>query len=154
MGEVFLQSLVEGRHDVASAGLRPDEPYVDAQSVDAARRLGYAIEPSRRPRRVTQEMLRAADLVLTMERRQTERVVSLLPAAASRAFTMKELAYFVERDSPGDLASALPGWHAERSSIPAGVSLDIDDPWAQSDKVFDACAREILDASERIASSL
>lgn len=79
--------------EVASAGTAavegmPASPHAAA----AARELGAEIG-AHRARRLSREMIAAADLVLTMTRGQRQAVADLLPSAADRVLTLKEFAF-------------------------------------------------------------
>lgn len=79
--------------EVASAGTDAFEGMpASPHAVAAARELGAEIGPHR-ARRLSREMVAAADLVLTMTRRQRQAVADLVPSAADRVLTLKEFAF-------------------------------------------------------------
>ena len=64
MSEALLSRAAEGRHSASSAGTTPAKR-VHAEVVDAMRELGADLS-GRTPRRLTDELARAADVVVTM----------------------------------------------------------------------------------------
>ena len=95
-------------------------------------------------RQLTAEMVARSDLVLTMTREHRSSVVTLVPRAVRRTFTLRELARLLAAAGPlpgedgtapgGDavpaLVAALPGLAALRHPHPLGAAADdIDDPF-------------------------
>ena len=78
--------------EITSAGLvAVDGAPASAEAIEAMRRAGVDLT-GHRARRLTREMALAADLVLTMTRRQKEAVLALAPEAGEKIFTLTELA--------------------------------------------------------------
>ena len=84
-------------------------------------------------RQLTGEMVRSADLVLTATRELRGRVVTLVPVALKRTFTIRELASLLESPPwPGDV-SDLPSLISNAADWRAAVAhrgdqLDVPDP--------------------------
>jgi len=83
---------------------------------------------SHRARQLEPEFVQAADLILTMTKAHKNTVLSFMPEAAEKVYTLAEF---------------------------AGVEQDIADPFGGSDEIYEVCAtniRELLDnAWEKIA---
>ena len=60
-------------------------------------------------RRLSEQMLKEADLVLTMTRAQRGLVVELSPAAVRHTFTLREFARLLRRVDPSALSPGTPG---------------------------------------------
>lgn len=89
--------------EVVSAGTAAVEGVpATPHAVAATREFGAEIG-AHRARRLTREMVAAADLVLTMTRGQRQAVADLVPSAADRVLTLKEFA-FGEAKQWGDVA--------------------------------------------------
>lgn len=133
---------------------------------DAMRRAG--LEPrAHRARQVTEEVVSRSDLVLTMDTAQRGRVISLLPAALRRVFTLQEFALsctslsamdefpWPRRLSHGsrllDLAERVSAY---RGRTPAGAAMDIDDPYGGPAAGYDRCLHEIDSAVTQIMAAV
>ena len=143
------------RFRVSSAGLRavsgarPD-PYAAA----ALTRLGANVCRFG-ARRLSPELLREADLVLTANRRQRGGVVVMLPAASRKVFTLREFAR-VAAHLPGDEDAPAGAGVADRArwvvgtvaqlrgqvGVVAAPRDDIEDP-AHRPGAFRSCAKGI-----------
>jgi protein-tyrosine phosphatase len=107
-----------------------------------------------RARRITAELVRPADLVLTATREHRADVVRLVPAASARTFTMREFARLTESVDPdelptGDLvdrAHALVAAAAARRGTVEGTDVDVADPYGLPAQVYERCAAQIADA--------
>ena len=64
MSEALFERAAEGRHSASSAGTEPAER-VHAQVVEAMQEVGIDLA-DRRPRRLSDELARRADVVVTM----------------------------------------------------------------------------------------
>jgi protein-tyrosine phosphatase len=140
---------------VSSAGshAEPDRPmHPHAETVLSERGADVS---GFRSRRLTGELVRQADLVLTAARDQRATCVTLAPTAVRRTFTLRQFGrlaggypaeqlpselpvrerLLVVRDGMGDLRARLP--------IPAGDADDLDDPVRGPIADFEDCADEI-----------
>jgi protein-tyrosine phosphatase len=131
----------------------------------AALLLDSGIEPdSFEARRLSENMLKEADLVLTMTRAQRGLVVELWPAAVRRAFTLREFARLLNAVDPTALAAGSP---AER--LPAAISLaaagrgrprispekdDVVDPFRLSNAVYADSFAQITSAVDAIVYAI
>jgi protein-tyrosine phosphatase len=127
----------------------------------AALLLDSGIEPdSFEARRLSENMLKEADLVLTMTRAQRGLVVELWPAAVRRAFTLREFARLLSLVDPAALPAGSP---AERlkAAIPLAAAErgkqrmlpdedDVVDPFRLSNAVYAASFAQIRSAVEAI----
>jgi len=123
------------------------------------------IEPdSFEARRLSENMLKEADLVLTMTRAQRGLVVELWPPAVRRAFTLREFARLVDRVDP----AALPaGPSAERLSAAVPLAAagrgrerispdedDVVDPFRLSSAVYAESFSQMMSAVNDIVNAI
>jgi protein-tyrosine-phosphatase len=154
------------RHALAAAGLdwtvesggfyaRTGEP-LDPDVGAVLTELNVAVQPGWVSRRLDAGMIERADLVLTAERAHRAAVVTLVPSAVNRTFTLLEFARMLPTDAgtgattPAQLIRA-----AEADRVFAGPTRDSDDladPINQGRQKFRACAAEISRAVDRIVS--
>lgn len=79
--------------EVMSAGTGAIEgQQASPQAVSAMAEEGLDLS-QHRSKQITAEMIEEADLVLTMTRRHKESIISMVPAAKDKVFTLKEFAY-------------------------------------------------------------
>jgi protein-tyrosine phosphatase len=131
---------------------------------------GYPIEPSAarrladkgiaydafRARRLTQQMVEAADLVLAATREHRGAVVSLVPRALPKSFTLREFARLtagvdpntLTGDDPADRSRALvAAAAANRGRVWAPPEEDdVADPYGAGDAAYDLAAADIVAA--------
>lgn len=110
---------------------------------------------------VTTGMVVDADLVLAMTEAQRDVLARMTPAAASRTFTLKELARLVEHvDAPaGGTARERVRTVAERANeqrprVAAPAPEDVADPYGASRGAYRRTAEEISGLVERVAPHL
>jgi protein-tyrosine phosphatase len=142
--------------EVSSAGTHAFEgvPATDSTRL-AATRLGLDLT-AHRSRPATPELVRAADLVLTMERHHLREVVVLEPAAFTRSFTLKEL---VRRGDGFELTtvdeastSRLARLHRGRRPVDllgASPDDDVEDPTGSPFADHETMAREVSELVDR-----
>ena len=104
-------------------------------------------------RRLTEQVLRSADLVLAMAREHRAAVVEVWPAAVRRTFTLREFAELLARVNPAyipdgshaaRLRAAIPLAAAQRGRVAFGPDdLDIADPYRRSDAHYAAAFAQI-----------
>jgi protein-tyrosine phosphatase len=155
--ELYAAHQLPPRHfRVHSAGTYGLEGYPIEPS--AARRLaakGIAYDAFR-ARRLTQEMVEAADLVLAATREHRSGVVGLVPRALPKSFTMREFARLTAAvdasalagDDPADRARALvAAAAANRGRVWAPPEDDdVADPYGAGDVAYDRAAADIVAA--------
>jgi protein-tyrosine-phosphatase len=91
------------------------------------------------------------DLVVAMAREHVHYMRRVHPRAAARTATLKRLA----RDLPateGDLAQRVSALHLD--TVELELWEDVEDPAGGDAPVFQACAREVLDLVEQLATHL
>ncbi len=132
MAEALLRAAAAARGvavEVASAGTAAAEGMpASPQAVTAMRELGTEIG-GHRARRLTREMVAAADLVLTMTRGQRQYVADLLPAAADRILTLKEFAFGEAKqweDVADPFGSSLDAYRRSAVDLRAAVEAALD----------------------------
>lgn len=146
---------------VTSAGTRAvvghgvSRPMVSLLSAAGASADGFTA------RQVTEEMLRDADLVLTMTRAHRSEVVRMAPSAVRRTFTLRELARLaqeVEGDAlpagtPGRrLAALLPLAAARRGRTATDDTQDdVVDPYGRGGGVYARSFAELRPAVDTLA---
>ena len=144
LAEHLLSTLLQDIPEitVASAGTLAltDEP-MDPSTRDIARAHGAINVAGHRARRLTQEMVEEADLILGMSRSHRRAVVELSPRSARRTFTLKEFARLAEatdyetipKEYPeyatpaGRMSAAVRAVPSSRSLLPPPVTPDEDD---------------------------
>ncbi len=168
MAEGFLRHelalrLVEGAPEVTSAGTWgfDAEPAV-AEAVDAAAERGVDIS-GHRSRALQEDQIERADLVIGMTQEHRDKAIALASRAASRAFTLKEVARLVERLPAVDPTAGAAGLSARvaaadglRRSGFRGVPADEDivDPLGMPPETFRAVAWEVQELCVRVAHGL
>jgi protein-tyrosine phosphatase len=115
-------------------------------------------------RRLSEQMLKEADLILPMTRAQRGLVVELWPAAVRRAFTLREFARLLDRvdvsvlptGSPAErLRAAIPLVAAERGKLRASPDDDdVIDPFRLSNDVYAQSFGQITSAVDVIVSHI
>ena len=133
---------------VHSAGLLHDGEVAPRHNVDVLAGLGFDIG-GHRSRRMTQVMLRQADLVIGMARHHVLEAAALVPEVWQRAFTLKELVRRAEAVGPRG-ARPLSDWLREVGAGRRPAQLfgqsdadDVFDPIGGSRKVYERTAAEI-----------
>ncbi|SDF26874.1 protein-tyrosine phosphatase [Blastococcus aurantiacus] len=161
--EVLLRAALgpASRIAVGSAGLRArvGEP----MAPEMARLLSVPAETVR-ARQFAAEAAREAGLVLTMTRAHRAAVVSAVPAALRRTFTLREFAALVElaeeagavpHTGPGerltDLVRLAPRYRGLRTS---GPDDDVDDPYGQAAPVYAHALAELRASVTVVAAAL
>lgn len=160
--EVRLRAALGPTADVAvsSAGVRA----LAGDPVDPAMAALLGPVPEGwRARQLAPEFVRDAGLVLTMSRDQRRSVVSAVPAAVRRTFTLREFADLASAASaaeaidgalsPGralaELVGAAPRFRGDRST----EGDDIEDPYGQGPEVFQRVLSSIEAAVGTLAAT-
>jgi protein-tyrosine phosphatase len=134
---------------------------------------GYPIEPNAarplaalgiacdefRARRLTDDLVERADLVLTATRDHRGAVAATVPGAAGKTFTMREFARLTEGIDPASLAATDP---VDRARILVALAAerrgrnpskrdhdDVADPYGLGPPAYDRAIREITAALDR-----
>ncbi|MGH3442568.1 MAG: low molecular weight phosphatase family protein [Nitriliruptorales bacterium] len=125
-----------------------------SRGLDLSRHVARGIDPAR---------LVEPDLVLAMTAAQRDHLTQVAPAAASRTFTLRELAALAEEIDPPEEAGT-PGEHlrevaaradrARRDRPGTRRDRDVDDPYGAGRAVYARIAQEIEDAVRRLAPVL
>jgi low molecular weight protein-tyrosine phosphatase len=169
MAEGFLQRLLAERRlragiQVSSAGIAAANgsgPMPEAIAAAAAR----GVDTSRHAaRRLDRHGVRTADLVLTMTGGHRRRVEDMVPEAASRTFTLKELVRLLDAlpapattESPGDRlrARVAQADDLRRSGFEGNPhDEDVADPIGMPQQTYDAVAWEIDEWCARLVEGL
>ncbi|SEL20321.1 protein-tyrosine phosphatase [Blastococcus sp. DSM 46786] len=144
---------------VTSAGLRVRAG--DRACTTMAAVAGVPV-PDSTVRQVGPELLRRADLVLTMTRAQRAAAVNLAPACVRRTFTLREFAELaaLAAGEPGPAEARSPGWRLDalaaaaprfRARRAAGVHDDIDDAHGHGAMAYARTAGDVRRAVAGIA---
>ena len=115
-------------------------------------------------RRLSEHMLKKADLVLTMTRAQRGLVVELWPPAVRRTFTLREFARLLSSVDPAALPAGPPAERL-RAAIPLAAAGrgrqrmspeedDVVDPFRLSDAVYAASFAQITSAVEAVVYAI
>lgn len=163
-GNVCRSPAVEGLLH-AALGADPD---VQVSSAGTGALVGHGVsEPMARllrgagalpegfaARQLADDLVREAGLVLTATAAHRSEVVSLVPAAVRRTFTVRELGRLAERIPRGSLegstiaerlaalVAAVPAYRAASAQGP----LDVVDPWRHPEGVYQRSFDEIFSA--------
>ncbi len=145
---------------VHSAGLLFDGQAADPHTVTAMadRELDLSGHASRR---MTEELLRAADLVIGMERRHVREAAVLAPGSWPKAFTLKELARRATEAGPRPPDVPVDQWlarlSAERTTsdhLGDDELDDVPDPIGRGLRAFRRCADDLADLVEVVVAHL
>ena len=141
--------LLGGAVSVRSAGIAAGR-YLSPETIETATEKGLDAE-ALRPTQLTAEMLREADLIVTMTRDHAAEVLDLAPEVAEKTFTLKELSTLLA-SSPASEASIqrdgvvarIAELHLRRASGPvAGAIEDVRDPLGLPLEVYREVAADI-----------
>jgi protein-tyrosine-phosphatase len=156
----MLQARLGAAARVTSAGTRAREgdPAAEGSQVLAERR-GLDLD-GHRSRPVVPELVTGNDLVLTMSERQRDRCSPLAPRAASKVFTVRELARLadvVDQDEAPGAPAARLRWLTEHAHLARPRSFappdgdDVADPIRAPWEEWEAMASDFDDLLDRIA---
>ena len=106
--ERLLASKLGPTASVSSAGTHALIGHAISEPMAALLRDGGVQPDAFEARRLSEQMLKEADLVLTMTRAQRGFVVDLLPAAVRRSFTLREFARLLGWVDPAALPAGTP----------------------------------------------
>jgi protein-tyrosine phosphatase len=115
-------------------------------------------------RRLSEEMLKEADLILAMTRAQRGLVVEVWPPAVRRAFTLREFARLLSWVDPSALPDGVPAERL-RAAIPLAVAQrsrertppdedDIVDPFRLGDAVYANSFEQITAAVDTVVYTI
>ena len=168
MAEAFVRHELDQRGiggiSVESSGVSgwQDSPPT-SEAADVLREYGLDVS-EHRARRLDRTMVESAELVVGLSAEHRDAVADLVPQAATRTFTMKELVYLLEvtEAEPGDgdaertLRSSVRAAAAFRESDPSFRLRDEDvaDPVGLGIETYRAVAWEIEDLSRRMVAGL
>jgi protein-tyrosine-phosphatase len=152
MAEALMRQCVAGRGEsasISSAGLlAPDHP-CPPEIVAMMAEIGLDLS-EHRSRRLTEELIEPADLVLTMERQHLREVSVMVPAAWERTFTLKEIvrrgAEIGWRSGRQPLEQWLVRLHAERETadlLGTSSTDDVADPHGGTPEQYAATKLEL-----------
>jgi protein-tyrosine phosphatase len=133
--------------DVTSAGLSAHTGSPAAPEMAAvARKRGYRLD-EHRSRRLDRDLLRTADLVITMTAAQRAEVQRLLPASIPRTFSLAEFAMLLgsaDMTAPVSVPDAAVTAHRRRPyCVGDGSAADVEDPYGRPLDRFVKAARHI-----------
>jgi len=156
----YLPQPIAARVRVTSAGLgAPVGSAMGPRSRVIAEVLG-ADGSGHRAEQITEEAIRAADLVLVSSSRQRDSVLGLVPGAVRSTFTIREAGRIAERlpalpapDSVDELRARV-GAITDNRSGGGGRDDDIIDPQGKDDEAYRLMARQEVPPLARIARAL
>jgi protein-tyrosine phosphatase len=158
--ERLLASKLGPTVSVSSAGTHALVGHPISEPMAALLRDSGVEPDSFQARRLSEQMLKDADLVLTMTRPQRGLVVELWPAAVRRAFTLREFARLLSWIDPSALPAGTPADRL-RAAIPLAVAErggerkpaaedDVTDPFRLSNAVYADSFAQIRSTIDRI----
>lgn len=171
MGEALLRDRLSRagiENHVSSAGLTSEGVTASDGSVRAMSKRGLDLG-AHRSRPMTEEMVRAADLIIGMAREHVREAVVLVPDQLPRAFTLRELVRRGEEvgprrlrsgaaggGSPGLRLESFDGWLARVGEGRRAAHLlgsnpadDVEDPMGRSRRHYERTAVQIEDLVDR-----
>ena len=171
LAEQLLRSAL-GEVDVslssAGTGALVGHP-MDERAAQYSRQLG-GVPDHHAGRQLTEDIVRANDLVLVASREHRRAVVELVPRASRFAFTLRELARLLATFNDDDNAAVESerGLHARLATLvdvaasnrgvaelPAeAADDDIVDPFRQTDAVYAEAVQQLLTAVQSITPAL
>ena len=162
--ERLLASRLEPTVSVTSAGTHALVGHSIAEPMAALLR-DTGVEPDGfEARRLSEQMLKEADLVLAMTRAQRGLVVELWPPTVRRAFTLREFARLVNRVDPAALPAGPPAERL-RAAIPLATAErgrqrttqeddDVVDPFRLSHAVYADSFKQITTAVDALVYAI
>ena len=153
LSELLLRrELDTSVYEVGSAGIhgftdRPMDEHAATQAVRFGAEPGYF-----KSRAITADMIDVSGLILTATRDHRSSVLSLVPTALRRSFTLLEFAQLVT-DQPADSIDDLIANACRLRSRATGV-LDIEDPYRRGELVHQQVAERIVAAVRQISVAL
>ncbi len=155
MLEAMLRNIAEerGLHvEVSSAGFLYDGEAVSPTMSEVMIERGFDPAPHR-SRIVNAEIVKAADLVLTMERSHARRLVLASPESASRIHTLGSFAYGLDglssASGPHSIVEAVAATRSDSALLGSGPD-EISDPHGRHRRVH----RETADQLNRLANAV
>ena len=132
MAKGLLKKVLAGRDiQVASAGVsaipgfRPTKETIEVMAKEGIDVSGHLSQ------RLTADMVHRADLILVMEHWHKEQILRLAPSAKSKVFLLKE--------------------YADQSD---GSEVEIPDPIAKPQEVYERCLQLIKECIEKVVAKL
>jgi protein-tyrosine phosphatase len=162
--ERLLSSKLGPTVHVASAGTHALVGHPISEPMAALLTSAGIEETPFEARRLSEQLLKEADLVLPLTRAQRSLVVELWPAAVRRTFTLREFARLVSRVDPSALPAGTPAERL-RAAIPLAAAErgrertspdqdDVIDPFRLSEEVYADSFAQITSAVEVIVGVL
>ncbi|MCX7709419.1 MAG: low molecular weight protein arginine phosphatase [Clostridia bacterium] len=146
MAEGIFKDLIEkdvsarDSFTAASAGLTAFDGDNASENAIRALKDEWAIDIGcHRARRLNEREIKEADLVLTMTRNHKDSILSVLPEAKSKVFTLKEYVYSKGNDP------AMREYN---------YALDILDPYGMPLNVYKKCARDLRETIGHLIKKL
>jgi protein-tyrosine phosphatase len=141
--------LLGGAVGVRSAGIAAGR-YLSPETIETATEKGLDAE-TLRPTQLTAEMLREADLIVTMTRDHAAEVLDFAPEVAEKTFTLKELSTLLASSPASEASTQRDGvvariaeLHRRRASAPvSGAIEDVRDPLGLPMEVYREVAADI-----------
>jgi protein-tyrosine phosphatase len=167
MAEGFIRRRLADRGvegvDVESAGVSGwDESPATEEAVHALAELDIDIS-GHRARRLTSRLVDRADLVVAMADEHRDAVIRVVPSAAPRTFTLKELVRLLETEgdpsgsaSPAErIGARVERAEAMRAGAPQpGGDEDVADPLGLGLEAYRATAWELEELTARVVAGL
>jgi protein-tyrosine phosphatase len=158
--ECLLANKLGPTVSVSSAGTHALVGHPISEPMAALLRDSGVESDSFEARRLSEQMLKKADLILSMTRAQRSLVVELWPAAVRRTFTLREFARLLNWIDPSVLPAGTPADRL-RAVIPLAVAArgkerrppdqdDVTDPFRLSDAVYAHSFAQIASAVDSI----
>ena len=163
MGEALLRRALTDRgieSDVASAGLLESGRPNTVEVIRAMAPIGIDLN-GRTSHQIAPDDVEAADLILTMERAHLRHVVVLVPKAAEKTFTLKELVRRGEAVGGRGENETIEQWFArvndgrELADLQGRSSADdVEDPFGQELERYEAARDELDELTGRLVDLL
>lgn len=126
MAEIIASQLWDGKAVVISRGFCPSGAQMSKNAIEVLEARGFRVTGEHYSVTLSEDELKAADLVLTMTAEHKRFIIDNVPAVKDKVFTLREYA--------GDTSA----------------SLDIADPYMLGLKEYDECCGQILNCIKAI----
>jgi protein-tyrosine phosphatase len=151
--------LLGGVVQVRSAGIAAGR-YLSPETAETVRDRGLDPE-ALHPTQLTTEMLREADLIVTMTGDHSAEVLAIAPEVSEKTFTLKELSDLLTALPPAEpsterrqVLARIAEAHRARSSAPtSSLPRDVRDPLGEIDRGVDDLVRGLFGVHDRAGAS-
>ncbi|SHE58519.1 protein-tyrosine phosphatase [Caldanaerobius fijiensis DSM 17918] len=131
MAEYIFRDMLNKRGDVKgikvlSAGISAfPGAMASPEAIEVMKELGIDMSPHR-SRALTREMIEKSDLILTMTSEHKRQILSIVPQAENKVFTLKEFAQMEEKDILDPFGKTIDVYRNSAQEIKEALEKSID----------------------------